>query len=972
MLGAVPNVGTSNAFGFDPSTMSAFSFNFAPPVIQGSPVGNTFPTNMSAFDFTQPTFGSMALGTQPEAVGFAQVGTASSLYDLASHPALPLETQSSNFLQPSSTFPPTPDPFSSLSIDDIKRGFSAPSSAQTLAPVALSPIVPSTLPPTASIHSPEVPVKPGLEETSTFSGSSSNTSEASLFRVETHKEFPKPQQVKSDVNPKLAPKTPERPAKSAEELLAAIDLSKPSTPLTPNPTPNAPSTPYSNANMVKSTIDWSKQRDLMASFLTPSDAPKQSDTSPKKNVKVNDGDNWSRYGDTTAGGDDWSSFGDSTSTHAHPSSNPMETTSTMPFPSIQPTLEKKDAHSTPKSTGESAPLDHVSITAPLSSDAASLALDASKWNADIGHNSFGFDTSAFNFSENPIDFKPDPSLSFPVTMISPTPSSSSLPISEIKPIEKMQSEAVVPFPHPYDLPSSSTPLSSSVSSTINSSTDINSTLSSHVTAKTSEHDLFVTSGFPSSSSPSLASGVEFGGFTSETSDVGSWSAFPGATTTESGHGAVSSLTMPSRDATPPRSSSPHMNVTSTLEPAPSPGRKKPENGVLDLSHFQLPAMPVTPSTPSGTSAVPVSDHRHQHQRTNSNTSSVDVVQSSTPTSASLIDDVVPHHASSSLATSYSNDFTSFSGASTPIVDIFATSTPVSEIPSWMQSNQSSDSGSSQDVASIDRSPANDVNWKDQPTMDELKRRLVEILGTDKAAPYMWIFDNMGKHIMIGFEERHLLAVGLIEDMKSGKVIWLSSSRVNQWHSVLTHCNEDLQRALSYLSNVAVQADLHSEEIMKSYLLHEKTVAYFSSLAKIKKIASRILASALHSNSSNAMGVAGTSSKGGQTPSTTCCYLKPSVLKAIRALEKAIDNSWDAIVTQVKEMHQSCGEAEGQSFAALTSISDPVPHAPISFNCFLCYRGFDEQEKPTQWQEKSYHASCANYWTHCISSKPPSL
>jgi hypothetical protein len=859
--------------------------------LQGAPLGDPFSQQGSAFDFPPMTTGFPAFGSGAEASAFTipPMGAVAppSLLDLVQSTSQPSTPQKA----PASTMK---DPFATLSIDDIKRGFVSPShvvSSTTASTIPTSP--PSSLPVT-----PISPITPTLTPLSTVKQEEIDFSNLSSIAVQPSDPIPSTPVITSagslkqtptdDVHQQTPTKTVEKKAnapKTAGDFLASINLNASVTPpQVEKPASAIPTPAFTNASMVKTTIDWSKQRDLMASFLSAPSATaispqQQSSEHPTQNPST--GDDWTEYdaasAKETVESPDWSSFGgggggggvvvvatsDGTITtgttfvdHSSPTSLSIATEIVSSPPATVPDWEAFSAAATQGGAMMMMPTENVFGGIDSSS------FDSTSWSpAHLGHPS---------------------NLSF-------------APQLSIAPIETILS----------------TPIS-------------------HQEGSISELTLKETQGKSDEKSPAVEQNdfAEFGGFTSSSAVEDDWSAFPEDNSTKN-------------DQVSPRTAitaASHLNS----EPLPSPSsRKRPGTKILDLSAFELPSLPSTPSK---------SDLKVNKETIEEQTAPI-------PSNPSFTDEIV----STSTNTSFSGDFSAFSGM--PSNDLFSlggSETPTPEIPAWMNSNRSNDTPMAPTSTSLQVEDTK--NWQDQPTIDALKRQAVELLGNDKLASYVWIFDNFGKNITLTFQERHTLAAELIEDVKSGKVIWLSSSRVNQWHSVLTKCNEDLQRALSYLSNVAVQADMHPDEILTNYLSHEKTLSYLSALGKVYTVATRIMC-AIRSNN-------GPQSQG-QTPKTTCRYLKPSVLKALHTLGSTIEHSWKTLVEQVSEMVNSSGGSNNLTQAAL-SVSAPVPHAPLNFNCYICYRGFDEQEGPLQWQDKNCHATCTNFWTHRISMKPPTL
>jgi hypothetical protein len=493
-------------------------------------------------------------------------------------------------------------------------------------------------------------------------------------------------------------------------------------------------------------------------------------------------------------------------------------------------------------------------------------------------------------------------------------------------------ESSTPVPTPASLPTSIDALSTpSNTFAQNSAIPLEKSPSVHEKPETSSGDQF----------------ADFGDFSSSGHDA-DWSTFPEDTPT----------TKPVEDslATPIDSLPvPEAKSSSSLTASPRSSRTK----ILDLNSFTLPTMGGTPV-------------KHKEESLLAETPAQEGKPSVSVPAEPLLDfsgfEVTP------VATTKSADLFSLSGSAfTPTstttslgMDFVMTSDP-SEIPSWMNSNKSDDSASMKSHIPAMEPP----KPSDAPTMESLKRQLVELLGNDKTAPYTWIFDNMTRQITLSFEERQALALGLMEDIKSGKSIWVSSSRVNQWHNVLTKCNEDLTKACNYLSTVSMQADMHSDEVLISFFQNEKTRSYLESLAKIYRVASRISVSVR----SSVNPLASNGGKSNQTPKTTCKYLKPSVIKALSVLCSTIESTWQSLLSQVSEMEAPVDTGNGNTAtlpSVLLTLPPIVPHAPLNHVCFMCYRGFDEHEGPSTWQAQNYHASCANYWINRVSPKPPSV
>lgn len=881
-----PQTGTNDAFGFAPGTLNAFSFNYNQPAFLPPVQGDAFAVQGSAFDlppvFTAPgafagdsAFTGGVFSTQPTSLlDLAQSGSSA-----ASAPSTPQKSQ-----------PATRDPFANLTIADIKSGYVPPSQSTPSAPPTAKPITPSHSSSSVSSNTPQKQQPSQSDDFSGFVSSSSHTSLDDYPSMEPHSQFPESDITPTSTNPitssntdfasflsnssqssqqapkpmtsqhmepntdvvqasaAKAPVEAETTPKKQIDHLAAIDLTA-----KPKVAPAVPTTPtsYSNAGMVKSTIDWSKQRDLMASFLTsPSTTTQPVEQVPPKN-NPKESEDWSGYNES---GEeiDWSSFPTTSTPETQAeASSAQQNASDLAVPVVS-------AHEMPVEAKEAQVSGNWSAF-PGTSDTTTKS-------------AFEFDTSAFETSAFDTSAFDTSAFNFPQPGANPSESSG---VAEIPLTTQVQ--AITPEP---------------------------SSLASVEAQK---------EGFS-----------DFGGFTS-TSDDQDWSAFSSEPNTpQVGDGTQ----------TAPESPKEGESRTST-DSRPTHVRKRTEPKVHDLSSFELPSHPTTPMKEPQEKVSPI--------------------DSPAP---SLLDlsSTIASNTSTSL---FSGDFSAFS--TTPALEPNNT-----ELPAWMRSNRSDDMTAPVTTPDTPVSAREEsYNLDDQPSMDELRKSTVELLGNDKSAPYMWIFDNYGKGITLTFPERHALASGLVGDLKSGKVIWLSSARVNQWHTILTKCHEDLQRGHSYLSNVMVQADLQSDQVLASYLVHPETLRYISSLAKIYKIALRIQMSVRHN--------AGSSSKG-QTPKTMCPYFKPSVVKALAALSASIDATWNNVVAQVNDMVESAyGDKNTESPAKLAlHVSPPVPHAPFNFNCYICYRGFDEEEGPSPFSDKQCHASCIAYWTNRISSKPPSL
>jgi hypothetical protein len=858
---AAPN----DAFGFAPGTLNAFSFNFAAPAFQGPIQADAFAPQGSVFDL-QPAFAApAAFGVNPAFAGGVFASGPTSLLDLAQTPPIPANAQQQ-------TQPAAKDPFASLTISDIKTGF--------VAPVPALPSSPAPMTPSHSGSNLSIDLHPTPIKVSPSSELDLANPHAHVVPAQSVPQSPIESQSKplleapstTHVNPKTSTNPATPASKSSAEFLASIDISAPLKQESPiiaaTVTPSTAST-YTNASMVKTTIDWSKQRDLMASFLAPPSTASQPAEVVPETKNLQESDDWSGYNESGEESD-WSTF--STSTTPLPGLAPSSSTSTTPAPTIahahttiapEPVIEAhKDAK--PEISSPS-PAPEIPLFQTPSNRAFSF--DTSAFTATTFDTS-AFDTSAFNLDPN----------AFSVA----TPDTVGAKIDT--PIE-----------------------------TVRLSID-----------KTEEK-------------PKEEGNIDFGGFTSHSDDV-DWAAF------SEDKPAVAIDSNSQKQASPAKDDL----FAIPSDSISTPSRRRTEPKIHDLSSFELPSMPPTPA-------------KSELEPT---TSGTDLFPGSSLLSPALLA-TGPQETSASTASPFEGNFSVFNSTPQPEnSDLFSTT----EVPAWMQSNRSEDLGVATAVPlAVAEAREEATNWQDQPTMETLKKTLIELLGTDKAAPYVWIFDNYSKNISMSCQERHELATGLIEDVKRGKVLWLSSSRVNQWHSVLTKCSEELQHAHSYLSNVMVQADMQSEEVLVSYLSHERTIQYLSALSKIYKVALRIQA-AIKSNT-------GPSSQR-QTPKTTCPYLKPSVLKALNALCSSIDAAWNNLIKQVQDMIESTNmdEQTAKNCPAPSSlrISPPVPHAPLNFNCYICYRGFDEEEGPSAWNDKQCHASCANFWTHRISSKPPSV
>lgn len=867
----------NSAFTFDPNAMNAFSFNFADGGVPGAVPGANFGVNTSAFDFSGAAVGNMGPMFHHGAPMPMMTGPPPSLFEMANHSS----DQPQQVQQVVST-PQKPDPFAALSIEGIKTGFDVP--VATIAPQ------PRPTPPVSS-----------------QSGSSHQ------FTASTPLKSATPVAPEPQIEVVSKPKT-------ADQFLSSIDLNgPPQEQLVEKPAPKA-STPYSNEGLVKTKIDWAKQRDQMAAFLAPKVEPEVTPTPqevPKSAVTEED---WGEFDDGGVQGDDqnWSDFGSAPA----PSTAPQEalhenpTIIQSPIPSHPTTNAHAALHTQPQTGSLETSISSTTDTGPSTTPAA-MVFDPSAFDTSA------FDTSAFNFSADGIG-------------------------------GAFTSNSTNPTTAAFDTDTSAFSTDVSAFTGTNSSNDRPHTPVEQASVA------------PTEKSSSTLKEDDFSSFTSTGADGDDWSAFEGDdqaekdSSTEDMRASSSSLGVPSSGKAalmrpPSPGSSSILAPPSPIETAASLPKRKSEAKIWDISSFELPATPTKSADPHLNSLVPPSAQAKQDEPNSTSLFSPSF-------SSSLVDDETSN-----------NSFVSATSTNNSWGDLF------SMTPSWMNSNRSEDSTSSIGDFGVTLSPGTPQDSPSTPTsapsmpdfrisLDPLKKELVSLIGNDKAAPFMWIFDNMGKSIAISLTERCSLATELIEDLKSQKLILLSSVRVNQWHSLLTKCNEDILRATSYLSNVVVQAeevqDSELAEVMRRYLSHERTLSYLSGVSKIYRVALRISAS-VHSNT----GVHATS----QTPKTSCRYVKPSLLKAISTLESTIQNSWEALQTQIESMEEESGGNSDDSPAMRALLtSKPVPHAPMDFNCSLCYRGFDEYEGPASWNDKKCHASCANYWTHRISSKPPAL
>lgn len=910
---------------------------------------SAFAGNTSAFDLPPMNGGMMSMGGPGDGMVFqtmAPTGPPPSLFEMAQHGAPTPEP----VVQLSK-----PDPFAALSMDGIKKGFESPVRMAT-------PITSTTITPSASIPhiTPTSTVNSGFGDDSAFTSTSNGGNADFDFADFPDPVAPSPQptppptqtpqmtpvaSIPASPAPQPTPEPAQVQPKSAEEFLSSIDLNgPPKARLTQTPEPAQPKKSYTNETLVKSNIDWSKQRDLMASFLAPqtpvveatppSEAP-ASDPKPTTSEPTEDwGDFDAGEGQEQANGD-WSGF--------ETSAAPVPPTSANPDANIinsnHHSSNGMEAH---LSTNESNYSAH-SAHSQQPHEAIAVAAPAFEWNANGAASAFdtsafdtsAFDTSAFQTSSSafdaPIPSFPDHSASLdssnqsigsdfnathPVVRTPPpsqngfeSPAISEVPIVTPIAVRADPSEPAMNF----DIPESLAPSAHTETSASNESKVAEDLFQAPQHSQTPGHD-------------------DFGSFTSTTPQQDDdWSAFES-------DGAEDSVDF---DAPIPALNLPSVVSPSADTVAKLPKRKS-ETKIWDISSFELPSTPVATPTSSRTSSTV--------------STNVQPVPFSMGSSSSLLDDSpVERPITPVESTTPSNDLWSLS-APTGNFDAFPSQSSSNELPSWMNSNRSEDSTPNAEA----------IDWKNQPTTDELKQSLLSLLGTEKAAPFMWIFDNMSKSISISFEDRHALALGLIEDIKSERVMWLSSSRINQWHSLLSKCNEDILKASSYMSDVVVQADGHPDEVMRQYLVNPKTLNYLTGVTKIYRVASRVIA-AIQANT----GVHATS----QTPRTTTRYIKPSVLKAILALGNTVENSWNALVEQIKLMEEDCGtssSADDSPALRALLVSKPVPHAPLDFNCYVCYRGFDEHEGSSQWMEKTCHATCANYWISRVSNRPPPL
>lgn len=970
MLGIASPAAPNNAFGFDPNAMSAFSFNFAAGPTPTGPAGAGFAVNTSAFDLPPMAGGMMPMGGPGGAMAFQtmpMVGPAPSLFDVAHIP------ESSAAPTVSAAGPSKPDPFAGLSIEGIKKGFESP--APMLPSSTPSMITPSS---SSSHVSTNAPAHSDFGDESAFMGSSSGANGDYDFADFPDASTPAPQptppptQTKQETpvvstpatpSPKPTPEPAQVHPKSADEFLSSIDLNgPPKKHIIEKPEPaKSTTTSYSNEGLIKTKIDWSKQRDLMASFLQPSKPAEEStptavpsttsNTSEPAKSSASQTDDWGDFDNHTNGeaqDDDWSGFEATPSASATPSIAPSSSNTHLQTNDTQTSQNNTSPYASHLSTNQSAghldthPAPQQNITPAAANWDASAILST---NSSSGFDTTAFDTSAFsntsfdasafNLSGSAFDA---PLPEFPAPSISESHSAASIHSLEHSDASQAQSmpvqpQDIVPIatpvpirPNPSEtIPGFDTSGSSHATPLQEAETAITPQHRSHTPETLHQESLF--SGQNTASSAS--NHEDFGSFTSTSHPDDDWSAFE----TDQANDSVDF------DAT----GVPALNLPVAVSPAvkaQSLPKRQSQTKIWDISSFDLPTTPI--STPLHSS------------RSSSVAASTEPIPYPTADSSSLIDDTPITTSGNHQSTTTSNDLFSLTSPSASAFDSF----PAAEFPSWMNSNKSEDSTSSAPVS------ADAVDWKNQPTTEDLKKTLLSLLGTEKAAPFMWIFDNMSKSISISFEERHGLAAGLIEDLQSERVLWLSSSRVNQWHSLLSKCNEDILKASSYLSDVIVQADGESDEIISEFLIHPSTLSFLSATAKIYRVATRIIA-AIQSNS----GVHSTS----QTPRTTCRYIKPSVLKAILALGNTVENSWTALNDQVSLMEEdsgSSGNPEDSPAMRALLVSKPVPHAPLDFNCYICYRGFDEHEGPTQWSEKTCHATCANYWVRRVANRPP--
>lgn len=898
-----------------------------------------FATNTSAFDFAAMNGGMMPMGGPVDAMAFQNMpvaGPPPSLFEMVHNP------------QP--TPPPVataskPNPFDYLSVDGIKKGFQSPVSITPVAtPSIMTPSASGTqLAPSATSTTS---VASDFGDDNAFMSSSNGASADFDFASFPESAAPSPQptppapqvaQVShvSSVSASPAPVATPEPAtiapKSAEEFLSSIDLNGPPKEHIIEKAESAQQhKSYTNENLIKTKIDWSKQRDLMASFLQPakpaeeSPAAEPAPTADSNGKPSSETEDWGEFEAGANGGDDWSGFGDD-----HPA--PAATSAT---PSVEQNAIPAQEPSNPAVTNHTAAVDtpiasHLSTNQSIQSQGDAPTADWGNFSPMVnGNGSFdtsafdtsafdtsAFDTSAFNLAggnsfDAPIPSFPDPSLEngHPPVEVSETPIAIPIPVRPEIAAEPLQASASHASVHSIE--PSKTP---------------------EMPQAPQEHH--------AAHSRSASNDQDFGSFTSNASQADDdWSAFEtdaNSDTVDFETPAVPALNIPA--------------TTSPVETVAKLPKRKSETKIWDISSFDLPTTPVATPTSSRSSSVV--------------STNVQPVPFPSTSSGSLLDDM-PISTSTAPQTSASSTDLFTLSAPTDSFANFPVSASADDIPAWMKSNKSEDSSASAERSS---SAANEaVDWKNQPTTEELKKTLVSILGTDRSAPFMWIFDNMSKSIAISFEDRHRLALGLIEDMKSERALWLSSSRVNQWHSLLSKCNEDILKASSYMSDVVVQADEHNDEVMRHYMVHADTLSYLSAVSKVYRVASRVIA-AIQSNT----GVHATS----QTPKTTCCYIKPSVLKAILALGTTVENSYNSLVEQVRIMEEDSGSSGSiDDSPAMRSllVSKPVPHAPIDFNCYICYRGFDEHEGSIQWGDKTCHATCANYWVSRVANRPPPL
>lgn len=949
----------NNAFGFDPNAMSAFSFNFAggPPPMAAPQSG--FAMNTSAFDFAAMNGGMMPMGGPMDAMAFQNMpvaGPPPSLFEMVHNP------------QP--TPPPVatigkPNPFDYLSVDGIKKGFESPVSITPVAtPSVMTPspsgrqLAPSATSTTSTASD--------FGDDNAFAETSNGGSADFDFASFPDPAAPSPQptppptqlaqttpiaSVPASPAPVAAPESAPVAPKSAEQFLSSIDLNgPPQEHIIEKADPAKPATSYTNESLIKTKIDWSKQRDLMASFLQPSKptaeepAPAASEPAPAASgdssaKPASETEDWGEFDDggDTNGGDDWSSFDAGHSapasvehvTAAHTQESHINSVNHNALPSADTPIAS-----------------HLSTNQSVQSQSETPSVSAGDWGNNFSHmdpsngaSSFdtsAFDTSAFDtsaFDTSAFNLPGGNSFDAPIPSF-PDPSLENGQLTASEPI--VETPVVVPTPIHPEVPLE--PMASALQPSASEASvhSIEPSKTPEMTQAPSE-DLFHSS---ASHQRSASNDHDFGSFTSNTSQQpdDDWSAFENdanSDTVDFETPAAPALNVP--------------NAASPAETAAKLPKRKSQTKIWDISSFELPSTPVATPTSSRSSSVV--------------STTVQPLPFPSMSSGSLLDDTPTGTSIAPQSSASSTDLFSLSAPTDSFAN-FPTSASADDVPSWMNSNKSEDSSTSMERSSAAvREP---VDWSNQPTTEELKKTLVSILGTEKSAPFMWIFDNMSKNITISFEDRHRLALGLIDDMKSERALWLSSSRVNQWHSLLSKCNEDILKASSYMSDVVVQADEHNDEVMRRYMVHTQTLTYLSAVSKVYRVASRVMA-AIQSNT----GVHATS----QTPKTTCCYIKPSVLKAILALGTTVENSWNALVEQVRIMEEDSGSSGSiDDSPAMRSllVSKPVPHAPIDFNCYICYRGFDEHEGSIQWAEKTCHATCANYWVSRVANRPPPL